>query len=691
MDPAYLFNIGQNYEAYKFLGMHRTELDEQDARVFRVWAPHAHKVSLAGDFNGWSVNAQPMLRLGETGIWETTLSAVPSWSRYKYFVVGKDGKGVWKADPFSLHQENRPGTSSIVYDEDPFAWTDEAYLSARKDAREPQPLNIYEVHLGSWRRYDDGNSYNYRDIAPQLVDYCLDLGYNAVELMGIMEYPLDDSWGYQVTGYFAPTSRYGTPLDFKFLVNTLHAAGIKVFLDWVPAHFPKDEFGLFRFDGSATYEYADSRLAEQEEWGTMVFDFAKAEVRSFLISSACFWLREMHLDGLRVDAVSSMLYLDYGHHEAIKNRYGSNENLDAIDFLRVLNKMLADEFPCCFIMAEESTAFPYITKSVEEGGLGFTHKWNMGWMHDTLDYFKNDYYARRYVHNKMTFSMTYAFAERHILPYSHDEVVHGKLSLIGRQPGDIWRQCASLRVLFAWQIAHPGAKLNFMGNEFGQFIEWRFREQLEWFMLDLEQHRALQNYSRELNHLYLQHGAFWEKPLTWDGFEWMQADDAENSIFAFVRKGQDESILALFNMTPAVLPGYVLRVPQYGRYELLLNSDDVRFGGSGYWGESSQGKIFATNPLSQKEMKRQSQERENRCRTTLRELEREHENYLKQRQHLLEKLDQQVGGAAVDHESLKALHQPLPAIPKELVFHEQSELVLDLPPLAAVFFRLVDV
>ena len=402
MDPAYLFNIGQNYEAYKYLGMHRTELDGQDARVFRVWAPHAQNISLAGDFNGWSVDAQPMLRLGETGIWETTLNAVPSWSRYKYFVVGKDGKGVWKADPFSLHQEKRPGTSSIVYDEDPFAWTDDVFLSARKDARTPQPLNIYEVHLGSWRRYEDGNCYNYRDIAPQLADYCLDLGYNAVELMGIMEYPLDDSWGYQVTGYFAPTSRYGTPLDFKFFVNTLHAAGIKVFLDWVPAHFPKDEFGLFRFDGSATYEYVDSRLAEQEEWGTMVFDFAKAEVRSFLISSACFWLREMHLDGLRVDAVSSMLYLDYGHHEAIKNRYGSNENLDAIDFLRVLNKMLADEFPCCFIMAEESTAFPYITKSVEEGGLGFTHKWNMGWMHDTLEYFKNDYYARKYVHNKMT-------------------------------------------------------------------------------------------------------------------------------------------------------------------------------------------------------------------------------------------------------------------------------------------------
>ena len=686
MDPAYLFNIGQNYEAYKYLGMHRTELDGQDARVFRVWAPHAQNVSLAGDFNGWSVDAQPMLRLGETGIWETTLNAVPSWSRYKYFVVGKDGKGVWKADPFSLHQEKRPGTSSIVYDEDSSAWTDDVFLSARKDARTPQPLNIYEVHLGSWRRYEDGNCYNYRDIAPQLADYCLNLGYNAVELMGIMEYPLDDSWGYQVTGYFAPTSRYGTPLDFKFFVNTLHAAGIKVFLDWVPAHFPKDEFGLFRFDGSATYEYADSRLAEREEWGTMVFDFAKAEVRSFLISSACFWLREMHLDGLRVDAVSSMLYLDYGHHEAIKNRYGSNENLDAIDFLRVLNKMLADEFPCCFIMAEESTAFPYITKSVEEGGLGFTHKWNMGWMHDTLEYFKNDYYARKYVHNKMTFSMTYAFAERHILPYSHDEVVHGKLSLIGRQPGDIWRQCASLRVLFSWQIAHPGAKLNFMGNEFGQFIEWRFREQLEWFMLDLEQHRALQNFSRELNHLYLQHGAFWEKPLTWDGFEWMQADDAENSVFAFVRKGEDESILALFNMTPAVLPGYVLRVPQFGRYELLLNSDDVRFGGSGYWGESSQGKIFSTNPLSQKDMQRQNQKRKQYSRTILSELEREQEKYLKERQHLLEKLDQQVGGSAVDHESLKALHHPLPEIPKELVFHEESKLILDLPPLAAVFF-----
>lgn len=599
MDPAFLFNTGKNVESQRYLGAHPCEMYGQNGWVFRVWAPRASLVFLCGSFNRWDSRQHPMERIGQTGIWQAFRTDVQLWDRYQYFVLGADGRGVYKADPFALHQELRPGTASVIYTAEAFPWEDKEFIESLPPAREPQPLNIYEVHLGSWRRYPDGNHFSYRDIAPQLAEYCLKMGYNAVELMPVLEHPLDDSWGYQVSGYFAPTSRYGTPEDLKFLVNQMHKAGVRVFLDWVPAHFPKDEFGLYRFDGSPCFEYADSRLGEQKSWGTMVFDYSKSEVRSFLLSSALYWLSEFHFDGLRIDAVSSMIYLNYARDDSVKNIYGGIDNLEALSFMRELNQLVAERFPHCLMMAEESTAYPRVTHPVEEEGLGFTHKWNMGWMHDTLDYMAVDYYARLYHHNKMTFSMTYAFSENYILPFSHDEVVHGKHSLIGRMPGDIWRQCASLRTCFAWQIGHPGAKLNFMGNEFGQFIEWRFKEELEWFMLSHDQHRKLQDFSAALNRLYLEHDALWKDDHSWDGFQWWQADDGLNSVFAFERSSGREHLLFILNMTPAVHPEYELRLGRPGSYRLILNSDEERWGGSSYLGET--GKLLCTETNEEEE------------------------------------------------------------------------------------------
>lgn len=587
MDHAYLFNIGEDFESYNFFGAHRHEQEGVKGWIFRLWAPKAVAVTVFGSFNNWNKLEYYMQKEQATGIFTLFIPHLEDWTRYKYYVQQLDGKWVEKTDPYARHFEERPGNAAILLPQAEYQWQDAAFIKARKSVFEPRPLNIYELHIGSWRRYPDGNCISYRALAEELPAYLQDMGYNAVEFMPLTEYPLDASWGYQVTGYFAPTSRYGAPDDLKYLVDKLHQADIKVIFDWVPAHFPKDEFGLARFDGTAQYEYADPLKGEQPSWGTLIFDFAKQEVNSFLISSANFWIKEFHGDGIRVDAVSSMLYLDFCRpKDSVKNIYGGNENLEAIAFIKRLNCILHELYPYCLLIAEESTAYPYITKSVADNGLGFTHKWNMGWMHDTLDYFSLDYLYRKYHHNLLTFSLTYAFSENYILPFSHDEVVHGKRSLIGRMQGDIWRQCASLRNMLAWQIAHPGAKLNFMGNEFAQFIEWKFYEELEWFMLEYEHHYKFKNYVKHLNYLYLQEPALWRNDHDWSGFKWLQVNDADNSVYAFARmtEKKEDCLVFIFNNTPAVIDKYVLELPFYGKYQIILNSDDKEWYGSAYIG-----------------------------------------------------------------------------------------------------------
>ena len=586
MDEAYLFNRGDNYMSYNFLGAHPyKESDGNEGYVFRVWAPNALSVSVIGDFNDWNAISNQMNKLGGTGIWEVKIPGVSQWDRYKYRVVGADSRIYDKGDPYARHFETRPNNASIVYNPDDYEWGDKDYMKNRPDALAARPINIYEMHLGSWRQHPDGNFFTYREIALDLVDYCKKMHYTHIELMPVLEHPLDASWGYQVTGYYAATSRFGTPADFKFMVDMLHQSGIAVLLDWVPAHFPKNLEGLVRFDGTPCYEYADPRIGEHREWGTYVFDYSKNEVVSFLISNAVFWINEFHIDGLRVDAVSSMLYRDYGRQNYIPNKYGGNENLEAIEFFKKLNSTIRKNYPGVMMIAEESTAWPKVSHPVEDGGLGFTHKWNMGWMHDTLDYFSTDSYARGWHHDEFTFSMMYAFAENYVLSLSHDEVVHGKYSLINKMPGDVWRKFASLRTLFMYQMSHPGAKLNFMGAEFGQFIEWRFYEQLEWFMLDYESHRLLQDYCSKLNQFYIEHGQLWRDDHTWAGFEWIAADDTVNNVFVYTRKSpkKDENdIYVALNMVPQPLEEYKIPVYELGTYKIVLNTDDMAFGGSGY-------------------------------------------------------------------------------------------------------------
>jgi 1,4-alpha-glucan branching enzyme len=584
MNQAYLFNQGQDYMSYHLLGSRPAE-DAQGRYgfSFAVWAPAAAAVSVVGTFNAWDIAATPLTRLGSTGIWTGFSPNAHLWDRYKYAVTDAGGKTCLKADPYARHSETRPANASILYDPDDYAWNDAGWMANRPDALSGGPLNIYEVHLGSWKRHEDGSFVNYRDLGRDLADYVSDMGYTAVELMPVMEHPLDESWGYQVTGYYSVTSRFGTPADFKFLIDCLHQKGIRVILDWVPAHFPKDEFGLARFDGTPLYEHADSRLGEHQEWGTYVFDFSKLEVRSFLISNAWFWLQEYHIDGLRIDAVSSMLYLNYGRTDFLHNRFGGVENLDAIAFVRQLNGLVREKLPQCLMIAEESTPYPGVSRPIGENGLGFTHKWNMGWMHDSLDYMSREFIYRRWHHNQLTFSMMYAFTERFILPLSHDEVVHGKHSLIDRMPGDYWQRFACLRTLYIYHMTHPGGKLMFMGGEFGQFIEWRFNEQLEWFLLAYESHRNLQSFVRQLNHLYRDHAALWEQDMSWEGFNWLNADDSQNSVYSYLRRSAGgEILIVVLNMTPSPLPGYTLTVPMAGCYLIEINSDESVFGGSGY-------------------------------------------------------------------------------------------------------------
>ena len=578
-DDIYLFNTGHARKAWLCFGCRW--IAELNEFRFIVWAPNARNVSLTGDFNGW--NDTSMERL-ESGVWVCFEQNARVGDHYKYRITGADGNIVLKADPFAAWSENRKETASIVWDGGHFCWSDQKYMESRASWNfMKEPMSIYEVHLGSWKTPASG--LNYRSVADDLSVYCKEMGYTHVELMPIMEYPFDASWGYQVTGYYAPTSRYGTPDDFRYFVNTLHDAGLGVIIDWVPAHFPRDEHGLRLFDGTPLFECKEKRMAEHPEWGTLIFDYSSKQVQSFLISSACLFFEEYHVDGIRVDAVSSMLYLNYGRREGeyTPNREGGYINLDAVEFLQNMNTAVLTTYPGAVTIAEESTAYPLITAPPDAGGVGFCLKWDMGFMHDTIDYMELDPYFRAWNHNKLTFSMMYAFSENYVLAYSHDEVVHGKYPMINKMSGTYEEKFASLRTLYGYQFSHPGKKLTFMGSEFGQFIEWNWQQELDWMLLQYPQHLKLQTYVRKLNQLYRAYPAFYLQDRSWDGFRWLNVDDSQRSSIAFLRipGNNTRSVICVFNFTPVCYEGFVFGLPQNGTLKEILNSDDLQFGGSG--------------------------------------------------------------------------------------------------------------
>lgn len=587
------------FRAYDILGCHSCE----EGYVFRVWAPHARSVALVGDFNGWNSTALPLSRVTDNGIWECFTDSVQEYDIYKYYVVGADGVGVMKSDPYAYHCETRPGTASRVYTLAGYDWHDDAWQKAKaKRSLYDTPVNIYEIHAGSWKRYADGNTFSYEKLAQELVPYVRDMGYTHVELMPLMEYPFDGSWGYQVTGYYAPTSRYGTPHDFMSFVDCCHQNGIGVIMDWVPGHFPKDECGIYRFDGEACYEYADPRKGEHKEWGTCVFDYGRPEVRSFLISNALFWLEKYHIDGIRVDAVASMLYLDYNRRngEWVPNCYGGRENLEAIAFLKNLNEAVFAAFPHTMMIAEESTAWPLVSRPTTEGGLGFNFKWNMGWMNDMLRYVSLDPLFRSGNHNALTFSFFYAFSENFVLPISHDEVVHGKCSLINKMPGSYEEKFASVRLFLAYMMAHPGKKLLFMGTEFGQFIEWNYEQELDWLLLDYPAHRTLRQFTRSLNQFYKEQSPLWENDFSWEGFSWIANDDAAQSVIAFRRiDRRGNELIAVCNFTPVQREEYRVGVPVYGVYETVFTTDAVTFGGNGAGAQTVRAELTPMHGLEQ--------------------------------------------------------------------------------------------
>ena len=576
----YLFNNGRHYEIFEKMGAHPKKYKGKNGMYFAVWAPHAEQIGVVGDFNSWDPEANAMKPLADSGIWEAFVPGIAAGELYKYAITTKSGKILFKADPYAFSAEYRPGTASVTTDLSDFQWGDDAWIDKRRSA-DPMnaPMSIYEVHLGSWRRKNrpekDG-CYTYMEAAKELADYVTDMGYTHVELMGIAEHPYDGSWGYQVTGYFAPTSRYGTPQEFMYFINYMHKKGIGVILDWVPAHFPRDAHGLSEFDGEALYEYADPRKGEHPDWGTKVFDYSKYEVDNFLIANAIYWVEKYHVDGLRVDAVASMLYLDYGRENGswIPNRYGSNENLEAIEFFKHLNSVMADRGNGAIVIAEESTAWPKVTGKPEDEGLGFTFKWNMGWMHDFLEYMKLDPYFRKYNHHKMTFGLTYFTSEKYILVLSHDEVVHLKCSMINKMPGLLEDKFANLKAGYTFMLGHPGKKLLFMGQDFGQFHEWDEKAALDWYLTDEPQNASLQSYVKDLLQLYRKYPALYELDYDWDGFQWINANDGDRSIFSFVRYSRDHkrSLLFVINFTPVERPDYRVGVPKRGTYTLVLDN-----------------------------------------------------------------------------------------------------------------------
>ena len=586
----YLFGEGRHYQLYHKLGAHPYTYRGQDGYYFAVWAPHAAAVSLVGDFNAWNPDATPMKPVADSGIYELFVPGLGVGQLYKFAITTHTGTILFKADPYAFSAEYRPGTASVTADIRGFKWNDSKWMESRAGTDPVKaPISIYEVHLGSWKkknRPEKDGYYTYMEAAHELADYVLEMGYTHVELMGIAEHPYDGSWGYQVTGYYAPTSRYGTPEDFAYLVNKLHRNKIGVILDWVPAHFPKDAHGLADFDGEALFEYPDPRMGEHPEWGTKVFNYAKSEVKGFLITNALYWIKEFHVDGLRVDAVASMLYLDYGRKDGewVQNRYGGNTNLDAIEFFKHFNSVIRGTYPGIMTIAEESTAWPNVTGKIGSDSLGFTFKWNMGWMHDFCEYMKLDPYFRKNDHHALTFAMSYNDAEDYILPLSHDEVVHLKCSMVNKMPGYKVDKYANLRVGYTYMLGHSGKKLLFMGQEFGQEREWSEARELDWFLLQNELNQGLQDYVAELLKLYRKYPCLYEIDNSWDGFEWINADDADRSTYSFIRKTSGEKtkrLLFVLNMTPVERKDYCVGVPEKKKYKLVLNSAEKRFGGSG--------------------------------------------------------------------------------------------------------------
>lgn len=583
---TYLFNSGDNFKSYEMLGSHKVKIDGVDGWRFAVWAPKAVSVRVVGDFNDWNGYDKMLERIETSGVWYGFFTDIEEGMLYKYAIEAEDGETYYKADPYAVKSELRPGTASVTKDiSNNYKWGDKAWISARgKNSTLAEPMNIYEIHIGSWKIHDDGSFYTYRELADELVPYVKKMGYTHIELMPITEYPFDGSWGYQVTGFFSATTRYGESEDLKYLIDKCHKNHIGIIMDWVPAHFPRDAHGLRMFDGTPVYEYADPRLGEHKDWGTMVFDYSKSEVVSFLISSAYFWAEQYHIDGIRVDAVSSMLYRDYSRNDGewVPNEYGGNGNLEAVDFLKKLNKIMGTEFPNFMMVAEESTAWPLVTTPPENDGLGFNYKWNMGWMNDTLRYMAMDPYFRKDNHSLLTFMMMYAYSENYILPLSHDEVVHGKGSMLNKMFGEYDEKFAAYRTLLGYYMTMPGKKMLFMGGEFGQMLEWRYDDQLEWNVLEIDKHKRLHQYVKDLNHFYMENKALWELDTSWDGFRWVNEADSENSVLSYIRRGRHaaDNVVVVANFTPVERPIYKIGVPLAGEYEVVFHSSAVKYGGN---------------------------------------------------------------------------------------------------------------